>query len=179
MKWITRSHVHADGAACPWLITRFADTQAEVPYVPLSQVKPVAQSTGAIPFDASDVGLGYHEGLCSFESTMLKYELKDPAPVRLSKIVHSTGITADAGEDPIARELERIAVGYSLRYPDDDENLANQFEVYDAFVSVCPYELAANEVNARTVFLSRPCTRAVTSAATWSKSSRRRTALWL
>ena len=125
MKWVTRSHVDVDRVGCPWLITRFFDTQAEFLFVPPSQVKRVAQSTGAIPFYASDAGLGYHEGLCSFELIMLKYELKDPALVILSKIVHSPGITANAGENPIARELEAIAVGYSLRYPDDDENLAN------------------------------------------------------
>lgn len=132
MKWVTRSHVHVDRVACPWLISRFVDNKAEFLFAPRSQVNAVAQSTGAIPFDAPDVELGHHEGRCSFESIMLKYELKDAALVRLSKIVHSADVTADTDKDPMARGLEAIAVGYSLRYPDDEENLANQFELYDA-----------------------------------------------
>ena len=137
MKWVTRSHVHVDRVACPWLITRFVDNEAEFLFVPPSQVKAVAQSTGAIPFDAPDVDLGHHEGRCSFESIMLKYELKDTALVRLSKIVHCADVATDADKDPIAGGLEAIAVGYSLRYPDDVENLANQFEVYDALYAWC------------------------------------------
>jgi len=144
MKWITRSHVHVDRVACPWLITRFVDNEAEFLFVPSSQVKAVAKSTGAIPFDAPEVELGHHEGRCSFESIMLKYELKDPALARLAKIVHSADVTADADKDPIARGLEAIAVGYSLRYPDDEENLANQFEVYDALYAWCRLQVSAS-----------------------------------
>lgn len=143
MKWVTRSHVHVDRVACPWLITRFVDNEAEFLFVPSGQVKAVAKSTGAIPFDAPEVELGHQEGRCSFESIMLKYELKDPALVRLSKIVHSADVTADADKDPIARGLEAIAVGYSLRYPDDEENLASQFEVYDALYAWCHLQASA------------------------------------
>jgi hypothetical protein len=145
MKWVTRSRVHVDRVACPWLIIRFVDSEAEFLFVPSSQVKAVAQSTGAIPFDAPDVELGHHEGRCSFESIMLKYDLKDLALVRLSKIVHSADVVSDADKDPIARGLEAIAVGYSLRYPDDEENLVNQFEVYDALYAWCRLEVAKEE----------------------------------
>ena len=132
MKWITRSHIHVDRVACPWLILRFVDNQAEFLFVPASQVKTVAADTGAIPFDALDVELGHHEGRCSFESIIQKYELKDPALLRLAKIVHSADVAADIDKDPIARGLEAIAVGYGIRYPDDKDNLLHQFEVYDA-----------------------------------------------
>jgi hypothetical protein len=145
MKWVTRSRVHVDRVACPWLIIRFVDSEAEFLFVPSSQVKAVAQSTGAIPFDAPDVELGHHEGRCSFESIMLKYDLKDLALVRLSKIVHSADVVSDADKDPIARGLEAIVVGYSLRYPDDEENLVNQFEVYDALYAWCRLEVAKEE----------------------------------
>jgi hypothetical protein len=145
MKWVTRSHVHVDRVACPWLIIRFVDNEAEFLFVPSSQVKAVAQAASAIPFDAPDVELGHHKGRCSFESIMLKYELKDRALVRLSKIVHSADVTADVDDDPIARGLEAIAVGYSLRYPDDEENLANQFEVYDALYAWCRLQVAKGE----------------------------------
>ena len=137
MKWVTRSHVHVDRVACPWLIKRFVDNEAEFLFVPSSQVKRVATETGATPFDAQDVELGHHESRCSFESIVLKYELKDPALQRLAKIVHSADVTTDIDKDPIARGLEAIAVGYSLRYPDDEENLDYQFEVYDALYAWC------------------------------------------
>ena len=71
MKWITRSHVHVDRVACPWLITRFIDNEAEFLFVPKSQVDLVAKETGAIPFDSPGVELGHHEGRCSFESILL------------------------------------------------------------------------------------------------------------
>ena len=137
MKWVTRSHVHVDRVACPWLILRFIDNEAEFLFVPPSQIKKAVGETGAIPFDAVDVELGHHEGRCSFESIMLKYELKDPALVRMAKVVHAADVAPDIDKDPIARGLEAIAVGYSLRFPDDEENLAHQFEVYDALYAWC------------------------------------------
>ena len=73
---------------------------------------------------------------------MLKYELKDPALVRLSKIVHSADVAPDIDKDPIARGLEAIAVGYGLRYPDDEENLDYQFEVYDSLYAWCRLQVA-------------------------------------
>jgi hypothetical protein len=142
MKWVTRSHVHVDRVACPWLIKRFVDNEAEFLFVPSSQVKRVATETGATPFDAQDVELGHHESRCSFESIVLKYELKDPALQRLAKIVHSADVATDIDKDPIARGLEAIAVGYSLRYPDDEENLDYQFEVYDALYAWCRLQVA-------------------------------------
>ena len=142
MKWITRSHVHVDRVACPWLILRFVDNEAEFLFVPANQVKKVAAETDAIPFDAPDVELGHHEGRCSFESIILKYELKDPALLRLAKIVHSADVAADIDKDPVARGLEAIAVGYGIRYPDDEQNLLQQFEVYDALYAWCRLQAA-------------------------------------
>ena len=145
MKWVTRSHVHVDRVACPWLITRFIDNEAEFLFVPSIQVKKVASETGAIPFDAPEVELGHHEGRCSFESIMLKYELKDPALARLAKIVHSADVAPDIDKDPVARGLEAIAAGYSLRYPDDEANLEYQFEVYDALYVWCRLQVAKGQ----------------------------------
>ena len=142
MKWITRSHVHVDRVACPWLITRFVDNEAEFMFVPKNRVDQVAASSGAIPFDSPGVELGHHDGRCSFESIMLKYELKEPGLVRLARIVHAADVSADLDTDPIARGLEAIATGYSLRYPEDDDNLAHQFEVYDALYAWCRLEVA-------------------------------------
>lgn len=142
MQWLTRSHVHVDRVACPWLITRFIDNEAEFLFVPKSQVDKVAAETGAIPFDAPGVELGHHEGRCSFESIMLKYGLTEPGLVRLAKIVHAADVAEDIDRDPLARGLEAIASGYSLRYPDDEENLARQFEVYDALYAWCRLQVA-------------------------------------
>jgi hypothetical protein len=142
MRWVTRSHVHVDRVACPWLISRFIDNEAEFLFVPANQVKEVAKQESAIPFDATDVELGHHEGRCSFESIILKYEIKNAALARMAKIVHAADVAADIDKDPIARGLEAIAVGYSLRFPDDEENLANQFEVYDALFAWCSLQTA-------------------------------------
>ena len=145
MKWLTRSHVHVDRVACPWLITRFIDNEAEFLFVPKNQLEKVVAETGAIPFDAPGVELGHHEGRCSFESIILKYELKEPGLLRLAQIVHAADVAADIDKDPIARGLEAIASGYSLRYPEDEENLARQFEVYDALYAWCRLQVAKGQ----------------------------------
>ena len=142
MLWITRSHIHVDRVACPWLITRFVDNEAEFLFVPRNQIEQVAKEMDAIPFDAPGVELGHHEGRCSFESILLKYELNDPALARLARIVHAADVSEDIDKDPIARGLEAIASGFSLRYPDDEENLDVQFEVYDALYAWCRLEVA-------------------------------------
>ncbi len=142
MKWVTRSHVHVDRVACPWLISRFVDSEAEFLFVPKSEVNRVAEETGAIPFDAPGVALGHHGNKCSFETIIEHYGLTDPALLRLARIVHSADIRADRGDDPIAAGLEALAVGYSLRFPDDLENLERQFDVYDALYAWCRLQVA-------------------------------------
>jgi hypothetical protein len=142
MKWITRSHVHVDRVACPWLIARFVDSDAEFLFVPGSEIGKVAKETGAIPFDAPDVELGHRDGRCSFESIVLKYGLKEPGLLRLAKIVHAADVGSDIDTDPVGRGLEAIASGFSLRYPDDAENLAQQFELYDALYAWCRLQVA-------------------------------------
>lgn len=145
MKWITRSHVHVDRVACPWLITRFIDSDAEFLFVPVSQIEKAAKEEDAIPFDAPGVELGHHEGRCSFESIIIKYGLKEPGLLRLAKIVHATDVANDIETDPIARRLEAIAVGYSMRFPDDMENIEHQFEVYDAIYAWCRLDVAKSK----------------------------------
>ncbi|MBE3040856.1 MAG: chromate resistance protein, partial [Chloroflexi bacterium] len=113
------------------------DSDAEFLFVPKNQIEKVAKETGAIPFDAPGVELGHHDGRCAFESIILKYDLKDPGLLRLAKIVHAADVSDDIDSDPIARGLEAIASGYSLRFPDDLENLEGQFEVYDALYAWC------------------------------------------
>jgi hypothetical protein len=142
MLWITRSHVHVDRVACPWLITRFVDNEADFLFVPKNQVERISAETNAIPFDVPGVELGHVDGRCSFESIMLKYDLKEPGLIRLANIVHAADVEEDIDQDPIARGLEAVATGYSLRFPEDEENLARQFEVYDSLYAWCRLDLA-------------------------------------
>ena len=142
MQWITRSHVHVDRVACPWLITRFIDNEAEFLFLPASQIEKVARETGAIPYDAPGAELGHVGGRCSFESIIVKYGLKEAGLLRLAKIVHAADVSEDIDSDPIARGLEAIASGYSLRFPEDMENIEHQFEVYDALYAWCRLDMA-------------------------------------
>jgi len=141
VKWVTRSHVHVDRVACPWLILRFVDSEAEFIFAPKSMIDEVAKRENAIPFDAPGVELGHHDGKCSFEAIIKKYGLNDPALLRLARVVHAAD-TNEMDDDPLARGFEAIAVGYSLRFPDDQENLVRQFEMYDSLYAWCRLEAA-------------------------------------
>jgi hypothetical protein len=146
MLWITGSHVHVDRVACPWLITRFIDSEAEFMFAPANQLDQLVRQTGAIPFDAPGVELGHQENRCSFESIILKYGLKEPGLLRMARIIHAADVSEDIDADPIARGLEAIATGYSLRYPADLENLEYQMQVYDALYAWCRLDVAKNKL---------------------------------
>lgn len=141
MKWITRSHVHVDRVACPWLITRFIDSEAEFIFVPKSQVIEIAEKEGAIPFDTPGAALHHREDLCTFDVIIREYELTDKALLRLAAIVNAAD-TNRLENDPMAAGLEAIAVGFGLRFPDDKVNLEYQFEVYDALYAWCRLQVA-------------------------------------
>jgi len=141
MKWVTRSHVHVDRVACPWLVRRFVDSAAEFLFVPAGQIEQVARQEGAIVFDAPGAELGHHGDQCSFDAIIAQYALKDKALVRMAKIVRAADTGHYEAESPAAG-LEAIAVGFSLRYPDDHENLRRQFEVYDSLYAWCRLEVA-------------------------------------
>ncbi len=144
MRWITRSHVHVDRVACPWLIRRFIDSEAEFLFVPKSQVLERAKETGATPFDTPGAELHHQGEKCTFDALITHYNLTDRALLRLARIVNA----ADTGHlelDHLAAGLEAISVGYSLRFPDDEENLARQFEVYDALYAWCRLDVARSD----------------------------------
>ncbi len=141
MKWITRSHVHVDRVACPWLISRFIDSDAEFLFVPKSQVLAVAEKEGAIAFDTPGARHHHRDDLCTFDVLIADYELVDKALLRLAKIVNAAD-TDNLQNDAIAAGLEAIAVGFSIRFPDDFENLELQFEVYDALYAWCRLDIA-------------------------------------
>ena len=97
MKWITREHVKVDRVACPWLIRKYIDPEAEFLFVPAAEVDAVAAREGATPFDTAGARLGHRDGKCSFETIMEEYGLleRDPALTRMAEIVHGADVSAD------------------------------------------------------------------------------------
>jgi len=136
MKWVTRSRARVDRIACPWLIRRFIDKDAEFLFVPEDQVMETARREGALPFDVPGVELGHHGAQCSFDAFVEKYQLADPALQALAEIVRG----ADTDARQIAREawgLYAIASGFREISRDDFDNMALQFPVYDALYAYC------------------------------------------
>ena len=144
MKWITRSHVHVDRVACPWLITRFVDSDAEFLFVPKSQVMELAKKEGAIPFDTQGAELNHRGEKCTFDVIIEKYGLMDKALLRMAGIINAAD-TDRLDKDPLAAGLEAIAVGFSVRFPEDRENIGMQLAVYDALYAWCRLDVAKGD----------------------------------
>ena len=136
MKWVTRARPKVDRVACPWLIKRFVDQQAEFLYVPAEQVMEVANRENAIPFDVPNVELGHNGPECTFDAIIKKYSLTDRALQRLALIVRGAD-TAAKDLTPESRGLEAIADGFRLVYRDDHELLERELSVYDALYAYC------------------------------------------
>ncbi|HET9531809.1 MAG TPA: chromate resistance protein ChrB domain-containing protein [Blastocatellia bacterium] len=142
MKWVTREHVKVDRVACPWLIKRFVDPEAEFLFVPADKVLEIAANEEAIPFDVPGVELGHHEGRCSFEAIVAKYSIEDPAIHLLAEIVHGADVSPDLYGRPEAPGLKAIAEGFrSLGLKDDHEILDKESAVYDALYVYCREQL--------------------------------------
>jgi hypothetical protein len=139
MKWITRENVKVDRVACPWLIRRFVDPEAEFVFVPKERVGEIAEQEGAIPFDVPDVELGHHGKECSFEAIVKRYKLgSDPALALLAKIVNGADTDNTLWNRPEAAGLQAIAEGFrELGLADDHELIAAQWSVYDALYEYC------------------------------------------
>lgn len=139
MKWITRENANVDRIACPWLIKRFVDRDAEFLYVPRDDVHRVAQETGAIPYDNQGDELGHVDGRCSFDSIILKYNLThDKGLMELAKIVHSADVSADIDISPEGRGLKAIAHGFALVHgKDDHKKIELETPMYDALYAWC------------------------------------------
>jgi hypothetical protein len=139
MKWITRERVKVDRVACPWLIRKFVDKQAEFYFVPADKVTDEAQRLDATPFDVKDVELGHHGKECSFEAILKKYNLYgDPALVLLGKIVNGADTDNTLWNQPEGAGLEAIAEGFRhLGFKDDHELNCAEWIVYDALYAYC------------------------------------------
>jgi hypothetical protein len=139
MKWITRERVKVDRVACPWLIKKFVDRDAEFLFVPAEQVQAEAARLGAIPFDVPGAELGHHGKECSFEAIVKKYGLsKDPALVLLSRIVNGADTDNSLYKQPEGPGLNAIAEGFRrMSFVDDHEINAAEWIVYDALYAYC------------------------------------------
>ena len=143
MKWVTRKNASVDRIACPWLIKRFIDPEAEFLYVPAPEVVAVAERQGALPYDVGGVELGHVDGRCSFESILLKYGLEEPALHRLAQIVHGADVTADLQITPEAPGLKAIAHGFALAHGENDHlKIELETPMYDALYAWCRHEVS-------------------------------------
>ena len=144
MKWVTRKNANVDRIACPWLIARFVDREAEFLFVPTEEVAAVAERDGAIPYDVKGVELGHVDGRCSFESIMVKYDLTDPALQRLAKIVHGADVASDLAIVPEAAGLKAIANGFALVHGENDhQKIRLEAPMYDALYAWCKEQVTA------------------------------------
>jgi len=136
MKWITRENVKVDRVACPWLIKKFIDPEAQFVFVPASDVRAKAKELGATPFDIEDCELGHHGEDVSFNSFLKKYQLSDPALVLLGEIVRAAD-SHPSNPHTAGEGLRWIAHGFSALGLGDHEILTREFVVYDALLAEC------------------------------------------
>jgi len=138
MKWVTRARPKTDRIACPWLIRRFIDPDAEILYVPADQVLDVQAGDGARGFDAPGARYDHRDGLCTFEVLIEEHGLQgDGALMRLARIVHAADIDSELHTDPFAPTLLAIAKGGLDAESDDDRLLERATFVYDALYAWC------------------------------------------
>ena len=129
MKWITRERVKVDRVACPWLIKKFVDRQAEFLFVPAGHT-PLPE--GAEPFDIPGVRLSHHRGHCSFYTMLRAYDLSDPILHRIARIVDEADTVQDVMVEPVSPGLDLITRGLRLISPDDQTTLERGKLIYDA-----------------------------------------------
>ena len=149
MKWITRAHVKVDRVACPWLIKKFVDKDAEFHFVVAELVMAEAERLGAIPFDVKGVAMGHHGQECSFDAILKKYDLTDdPALVLLGKIVNGADTDNALWNQPESAGLKAIAEGFRhLGFKDDHEINAAEWIVYDALYAYCQEMVRQGKLN--------------------------------
>jgi hypothetical protein len=136
MKWITREGPKIDRIACPWLVSRFIDRDAEFLYVPAGDVLRAAEEAGAIPYDIPDVELSHVGELCSFDAFLKKYGLRDPALQQLALIVRGAD-TSRLDLTPQSPGLYALSLGLSKTFADDHEMLKHGMVMYDALYAWC------------------------------------------
>lgn len=132
LKWVTRQGAKVDRVACPWLILRFIDKEAEFLFVPAEEVDKVAEREGAVPFDTKGAKLGHRGRECSFDAIVHDFAVKDPAVLELARIVRAADVASERGTAAEGAGLELLAEGFRRIAKDDHENLRLQLPAYDA-----------------------------------------------
>jgi hypothetical protein len=138
MKWITRERPKIDRIACPWLIRKFVDAQAEFIYVPRDKVFEKAKELNAIPYDLPGAEYTHEGALCTFDYIVKKHNINDPAVHQMAEIVRGAD-TDSFGLSPQAAGLWAISAGLSYNYHDDHEMLSIGMKIYDALYSWAKY----------------------------------------
>jgi rhodanese-related sulfurtransferase len=140
-KWVTREHPKIDRIACPWLISRFVNPEADFIYVPATEVSKMAADVGGTPYDIEGVKFGHVGDRCSFDAIVDTYGIQDPALDRLASIVRGAD-TSSPDLTPQCQGLLAISYGLSSNFPDDHEMLKHGMVMYDALYTWCRLETA-------------------------------------
>jgi hypothetical protein len=148
VKWVTREHPRTDRIACPWLIRRFIDPEAEIVYVPPAEVLAYAEREGATSFDAPGAKYTHRDGKCSFETIVAEYEIIDPAVLLLARVVHGADLSEDRDATPESRGLLAIADGFALLELDDQRQLELELPVYDALYALALRQVESGQTQA-------------------------------
>jgi hypothetical protein len=142
MKWVTREHPKTDRIACPWLIRRFIDPDAEIVYVPRDEVLAYAEREGATSFDAPGATYTHRGSKCSFETLIDEFRIDDPAVAIMARVVHGADVAEDVALMPESAGLFAIADGFALLDVDDQRQLELELPVYDALYAWAQGQLA-------------------------------------
>ncbi len=142
MKWVTREHPKTDRIACPWLIRKFIDPDAEIVYVPRDEVLSYAEREGATSFDAPGAKYSHRDGKCSFETLVEEFKITDPAIAVIAKVVHGADVSEDADATPQSPGLQAIADGVALLGVDDQRQLELELPVYDALYAWAKHQVS-------------------------------------
>ena len=139
MKWITRENANVDRIACPWLIQKFIDLEAEFVFVPRDQVLAIAEREGGHSYDAEGAEYTHRDGKCSFDVLVEEFKLTDDAAlVRLAEIVHAADVSEDRDSSPEGAGLYAIAHGFALLHGTDDHmKIDLETPMYDALYAWC------------------------------------------
>jgi hypothetical protein len=137
MQWVTRERPKTDRIACPWLIRKFIDPDAEIVYVPRDQVLSSAAEKSARSFDAPGAEFTHRDGKCTFEVLIEHFGIEDPAVRKLAAIVHGADISDEVDATPQSAGLLAIAEGFGYVEEDDQKLLVLELPVYDALYEWC------------------------------------------
>lgn len=143
MKWVTREHPKTDRIACPWLIRKFIDPDAEIVYVPRDDVLAVAERERATSFDAPGATYTHRDGKCSFEVLVEAFGIDEPAIAVMARIIHGADVSEDRDATPESPGLLAIADGFALLEVDDQRQLELELPVYDALYAWARQQVAA------------------------------------